>query len=143
MTRSDDRYFDVPLELSILETAAVAILPVPYDRTSTWKKGADRGAAALMEASQQVELYDIETASEPYLRGIATLAPILCNRGPEILADMVDAHVGELFDKAVLPVVVGGDHSVSIGAIRAAATCNARSISRSSFANHSDRLRRR
>lgn len=100
-------------------TAAAAILPVPYDRTSTWRKGADRGPSALLEASATVELYDIETASEPWRRGIATLAPVLHDGGPEELAELVRARVAEILERGALPVVLGGEHSVTIGAVEA------------------------
>jgi len=102
-------------------TAAAAIIPVPYDETSTWKKGADRGPRALLEASTQVELYDIETRSEPWRRGIATLPPVEYTGSPEGLAEEVARRVGAVLDDGALPVVLGGEHSVSIGAIFAAA----------------------
>jgi len=99
--------------------AAAAILPVPYDLTSTWRKGADRGPSALLEASATVELYDIETASEPWRRGIATLPPVLHDGGPEELADLVRERVAAVLERDALPVVLGGEHSVTIGAVEA------------------------
>ena len=114
-------FFDLPDEYRDPARAAAAILPIPYDATSTWKKGAARGPAAILEASTQVELYDVETASEPYRHGIATLDELVFDGSPEALADEVAREVGEIVDRGQLPVVVGGDHSVSIGAIRAAA----------------------
>lgn len=113
-------FLDLPEEFSDPKRAAVAILPVPYDATSTWKKGADRGPSALLQASGQVELYDLPSDSEPYRRGIATLTPVFCDEGPERLAEMVDDRVDALLERGQLPVVLGGEHSVSIGAIRAA-----------------------
>jgi len=114
---------DLPAPCFDPATAAIAVLPVPYDRTSTWKKGADLGPAAIIEASHQVEWYDIPTRTEVYRRGIATLEPVVCDEGPEVLADLVDERVTGLLKSGVLPVVLGGEHSVSIGAIRAAARC--------------------
>lgn len=103
------------------ETARIAVIPVPYDLTSSWKKGADRGPAAMIEASANMELYDIPTATEAYRHGICTLDPIAHDGPPESLADLVDAAVQARFERGQLPVVLGGEHSVSIGAIRAAA----------------------
>ena len=57
---------DVPEQYRDPSTAAVAILPVPYDATSSWVKGADKGPAAILDASATVENYDIESDSEPY-----------------------------------------------------------------------------
>jgi agmatinase len=121
MTEKIARFFGLSEEFSDPEAAAAAILPVPYDATSTWKKGADRGPAAILAASAQVELYDIETGTEPYRAGIATLPEIRFEGPPEALADRVAAAVGEVLDRGQLPVLLGGEHSVSIGAMRAAA----------------------
>jgi agmatinase len=114
-------YYDLPDALTGIETAKVAILPVPYDSTATWKKGADRAPEAILEASHHVEFYDVVTGIEPCRWGIATLDPIVFDGPPEGLADLVDERVGGLIESDKLPVVLGGDHSVSIGSIRAAA----------------------
>ncbi|MGW8283425.1 MAG: arginase family protein, partial [Gemmatimonadota bacterium] len=101
--------------------AAAAIIPVPYDLTSTWRKGADRGPSALLEASGTIELYDIQTASEPWKRGIVTLSPIVHEGGPEELASRVRTVTSEVLARGAIPVVIGGEHSVTIGAVEAAA----------------------
>lgn len=101
--------------------AAAVVLPVPYDATSTWRKGADRGPAAILEASTAVELYDIPTRTEPHRKGIATLAPVEWDGPPEGLADRVADWTNRILGGDQLPVILGGEHSVSIGAIRAAA----------------------
>ncbi len=101
--------------------AAAAIIPVPYDLTSTWRKGADRGPAALLDASGTIELFDIQTASEPWKRGIVTLPPIRHDGGPETLADRVRTTAAEVLARGAIPVVIGGEHSVTIGAVEAAA----------------------
>jgi agmatinase len=114
-------FFDLPSELSDPRRAAAAILPVPYDLTSSWKKGAGRGPEAILEASNYVEVWDIETGSEPYRKGIATLPPLRWEGSPEELADRVSNAVGEILDRGQLSIVLGGEHSVTIGAVRAAA----------------------
>jgi agmatinase len=115
-----ERYFDLADEHANLETAKAAILPVPYDLTATWKKGAARAPEAILEASHHIELYDVVTGVEPCSWGIATLDPIVFDGPPEDLADLVDDSVGSLLESDTLPVILGGDHSISIGAIRAA-----------------------
>jgi agmatinase len=115
------RFCELPDDLADPAIAAAAILPVPYDLTSTWKKGADSGPLAILEASHHLEWYDVATGRETCRLGIATLDPVLCEGQPEELADLVDGRMTELLRRGVLPVVLGGDHSVSIGAIRAAA----------------------
>jgi len=103
------------------ESAAAVVIPVPYDLTSSWRKGADRGPAALLEASAYVELYDIETASEPWLRGIETSASVLCDGTPEAMTSLVRERVDDVMLRGALPIVLGGEHSVTIGAVQAAA----------------------
>ena len=103
------------------DTAEVAILPVPYDGTSTWIKGADRGPGALLDASFNLEFYDIETGTEVYKRGIATLDPVLEDSSPEAMADEVERRMERILADGKFPVLIGGEHSVSIGAFRAVA----------------------
>jgi agmatinase len=104
---------------SALENAEVVIIPVPYDRTSTWLKGADKGPAAIIEASANMELYDIETDSEVYRKGIFTDSPINCDGPPEEMIDVVAAKAAHYIKKGKFIVVIGGEHSVSIGSITA------------------------
>ncbi|MBN1795694.1 MAG: agmatinase [Sedimentisphaerales bacterium] len=101
------------------ETAKVVILPVAYDGTSTWIKGADKGPAAIIEASANMELYDIETDSEPYKNGIYTANAITGNWPPEEMTQDVRQKVADYISQNKFVVTVGGEHSVSIGAIKA------------------------
>ena len=101
--------------------AAAAIIPVPYDLTSTWLKGADRGPSALLDASATIELYDIQTESEPWKRGIVTLPPVLHDSGPKELAGLVRTAAAAVLARGAIPVVIGGEHTVTIGAVEAAA----------------------
>lgn len=103
------------------ETAEIAILPVPYDGTSTWIKGADQGPRAILEASPNMEFYDIETDSEVFKHGIATLDPVTENATPEDMADAVEQRMDTILKDKKFPVMLGGEHSVSIGAFRAIA----------------------
>ena len=62
-------YGGLPEEYTRYDSSDIIIIPVPYDGTSTWVKGADKGPAALLDASANMELYDIETDSEVYTSG--------------------------------------------------------------------------
>lgn len=114
-------FLDLPEEMRDPRDSRFAVLPVPYDKTSSWKKGADKGPEAIIDASATVEWYDIQTNAEPCRRGITTLPAIACDGTPKQLADHVEAAVDRIFDAEQIPIVLGGEHSVSIGAIRAAA----------------------
>ncbi len=97
----------------------IVILPVPYDETSTWMKGADKGPDAILEASLNLEFYDIETDSEVHKKGIFTLEPLLEKSSPEVLVNSVRNKVSFLLSEKKFPVIIGGNHTISIGAIRA------------------------
>lgn len=110
---------DLPKQYSEFETSKVAIVPVPYDGTSTWIKGADKGPKALLDASANMEIYDIETDSEVYKVGIYTDKPITEDSSPEAMVKAVKARTLSFIDKGKFTVIIGGEHSVSIGTIQA------------------------
>ena len=106
---------------SAYETSPVVILPVPFDATSTWIHGADRGPDAILEASANMELYDIQTNREVYLEGIHTADPVGMTHDPEIMVEEVQTAVAGILADQKFPVIIGGNHSVSIGSVRACA----------------------
>jgi len=116
---------DLPEQYSALERARIVVIPIPYDRTSTWLKGADKGPAAIIEASAHMELYDIETDSEVYKKGIFTAEPVDGPELPEDMIEMVAEQVQKYLENDKFVVVVGGEHSVSIGSVRAHMVNNA------------------
>jgi agmatinase len=97
----------------------IIILPVPYDETSTWMRGADKGPDAILEASVNLEFYDVETSSEAHLKGINTVGPVLEKDTPEKLVNAVYDRTLSLLADNKFPVIVGGNHTVSIGSIKA------------------------
>lgn len=114
-------YGDFEEQYTQYDTAEIAILPVPYDGTSTWIKGADKGPRAILEASPNMEFYDIETDSEVYKQGIATLEAVAEDSSPEAMADEVERRMDKILQDKKFPVLLGGEHSVSIGAFHAIA----------------------
>lgn len=101
------------------ENSEIIILPVPYDETSTWMRGSDKGPDAILEASVNLEFYDIETASEAHLKGIHTTYPVLEKETPLKLVEAVYRRTLELIDQKKFPVIIGGNHTVPIGAFNA------------------------
>ncbi|MCE5347806.1 MAG: agmatinase [Bacteroidales bacterium] len=97
----------------------IIIVPVPYDATSTWMKGADKGPEAILQASVNLEFYDVETESEAHLKGINTIEPIIEKETPEKLVNAVYNKVLSLLSENKFPVIIGGNHTVSIGAFKA------------------------
>ena len=80
------------------QESGIIIVPVPYDETSTWMKGADKGPDAILEASVNLEFYDIETSSEAHLKGIYTVDPVLEKETPEKL-------VNDVYDRILITSV--------------------------------------
>ena len=97
----------------------IIIVPVPYDETSTWMKGADKGPDAILEASVNLEFYDVETGSEAHLKGIYTIDPVVQNETPELLVEDVYNRILSLLNDNKFPVIIGGNHTVSIGSVKA------------------------
>ena len=119
-----NNFGNLPKAYCRLDHCRIAIVPVPYDRTSTWLKGADKGPAAIIEASANMELYDIETDSEVYKHGIFTDRSVKGHLLPQNMIKAVERRVLGHIDKGRFTVVVGGEHSVSIGSVRAHARRN-------------------
>jgi agmatinase len=101
------------------ETAAVWLQSIPYDGTSTWGKGADKAFPAFLEAAENMEIYDIETDSEVYRNGIHILPEIAENRSPEKVFETVYHKTKQLLESNRFLTFFGGEHSISIGIIRA------------------------
>lgn len=105
-------------ENSRYEGSEIVVLPVPYGETTTWMKGVEKGPKAIVDASYQLEGYDIETDSEVYEKGIHTYKPIT-TKSPEKLFEKVHSVVTKLLKDKKFVVTLGGEHSVSIGTIKA------------------------
>jgi len=101
------------------DKAAILLQPIPYDGTSTWGKGADRGFEAFMDAAENMEVYDIETGSEVYRRGIHVLPPIIERSSPEAMFRAIYEKTAELLETEKFLTFLGGEHSISIGVIKA------------------------
>lgn len=112
-------YGGIPEEYSKIETAKIVLIPVPYDGTSTWQKGSDKGPDAFLHASENMELYDIETDSEVYKQGIHLADPVVENESPEKMVAAVYEQTKSLLLSKKFVTIFGGEHSVSMGSIRA------------------------
>ncbi len=116
-------YAGIPEQNSKIETSKVVLIPVPYDGTSTWQKGADKGPEAFLQASENMELYDIETDTEVYKNGIYLAEAVTENASPESMVDAVHKITKSYIKKNKFVTLFGGEHSISIGSIRAFNEC--------------------
>ena len=112
-------YAGIPEEFAKLEQAKVVLIPVPYDGTSTWQKGADKGPQAFLDASENMELYDIETDTEVYQQGVFLADAVTENSSPEAMVEAVHEATKKYIKKNKFVTIFGGEHSISIGTIRA------------------------
>lgn len=113
-------YAGIPEENAAKDTSKVMLLTVPYDGTSTWGKGADKGPELFLDASENMELYDIETGTEPFLHGVWMAGEVTENSTPEQMTQAVYEKTKELLmEDDKLFTLFGGEHSVSIGSIKA------------------------
>lgn len=121
MPKINKQFGDFSPEFCNPETAAIGIVPVPYDGTSTWVKGADKGPQAILDASYNLEFYDIETESEVFRKGLYTAPAVEGLDTPEQVAKTIRQRTTALLDRNKFPVILGGEHSVSIGVFEAMA----------------------
>ncbi len=112
-------YAGIPDEFAKLDNAKIVLIPVPYDGTSTWQKGADKGPEAFLNASENMELYDIETDTEVYQQGIYLAPPVTEKESPEAMVDAVHKVTKDFIKRNKFVTAFGGEHSISIGTIRA------------------------
>jgi len=122
----DDRFYP-PRNFANLEPAfsayagsRVAVLPVPYDSTTTARAGAREGPMAIIDASADMELFDLVLERETYRAGITTLPEIAPNLGsPAAMIDRIQSVVDNLLGDGKFVVTLGGEHTVAVAPVRA------------------------
>jgi agmatinase len=119
-------FLNLPEEYQRPETSRVHVLPVPLEETVSFGGGTRGGPEAIIEASRQVELYDRILGGEPALEyGIHTLPPVGMTGTIDDVLARVQAAVARIVGAGRLPVVLGGEHTVTIGPVRAIAAAAA------------------
>jgi len=102
--------------------AGFAVLPIPYDATTSYRGGTRDGPAAIIAASQQVELFDPELRREFHTAGIATLDPIVPNAaGPEEMQRDIHAAARRIVRDGKFLLGLGGEHGITAGLVKAVA----------------------
>lgn len=111
-----DNFLGLPDEHSSYERAAVLVLPIPFEATVSYGGGTRYGPAAIIEASQQVELYDREFDREPATEyGVHTLPALELADDPEAAIAQIAAATAAAAASGKLVVGLGGEHTVSVG----------------------------
>jgi agmatinase len=122
MPTSTMNFFGLSEDYSSRENSRVAIISVPYESTTTYGKGTKDGPQALLDASQQVELFDDELWIEPFKIGIHTVGSINVDPVDDTTENpfsQITEAVRPLVEIEKFPIIIGGEHSISTGAARA------------------------
>lgn len=114
------KFCDLEDRYSSWERSGIAILPVSYDLTTSYRPGTSAGPKAIIDASRYMEAYDDETGKEVYKQGIYTLEEIKpVNPEPEEIIKKVEKEVSSILKAGKFPIVLGGEHSITLGPIKA------------------------
>lgn len=121
-----DNFGALEKEFSDYEKSKVVVLPVPYDYTRSWvvgeswgKMDASQGPKAIISASKNMELYDVETDKTIAEIGIHTLPELRVERDAEKNVGKIEQEINKHLKKNKFIVMLGGEHSISTGAVRA------------------------
>ncbi len=119
-TSHPHNFLGLPPQFTQFERSEFVILPVPYEQTTTYRVGTKDGPQAIISASQEVETFDEELKFEAYHAGICTLDPLeITAAGPERMIEKVYQATRKLLSKGKILVMLGGEHTISIGAVKA------------------------
>jgi agmatinase len=104
------------IEQAPLDKAGFAVLPVPYEKTVSYSGGTGLGPSAILQASEQLELWDGK--SVPAEHGIHTCSPVDCSGSGDQTIDNIAKATTEILNAGAMPVVLGGEHTVTYGVIK-------------------------
>ena len=122
VARHWDTFLDVGPDEIALEDARVVLVPVPYDSTTSYRGGARDGPAAIIAASRQLEDYDLELDRDVSEAGIYTAPAIVPDvSGPRAMLAVVEDVVTRLAAPGRIVGLLGGEHSITVGAVAALA----------------------
>lgn len=110
-------------QFSESSTSKIVLIPVLFEQTASSAKDKDRSAKAFLEASENVELYDIETDSEVYKHGICLSDKVSENSSLEEMVFAVHETTKKYIQKNKFVTLFGGERAISIGSIRAFNEC--------------------
>ncbi len=109
----------VPEEYADFEKSRAVVLPIPYDSTTEWRSGSRDGPMAIIDASQYLEQFD-QALGLIYRCGIHTLPELEPSMGgPQQTIERVHQVASELVRKEKFVVMLGGEHSLTLGMVRA------------------------
>ena len=131
-------FLDISSQYSDFENSKAVVISFPFEKSTTFGKGTKFGPKAIISASGQVELFDEELEREAYKEiGVATLPQIMPGKTKAKLFDPLVKKVGEVVSKGKFPIILGGEHTISIGGVLGVAA-NYKTFSVLHFDAHAD-----
>ena len=113
-------FLALPYDQSALESSRVAIIPVPYDSTTSFRSGSRDGPEAMITASYSLEDYDFELELDVSEIGIHTTGAIEPHMaGPGPMTERIKSVVGDYLTIGKTIGLLGGEHSITIGSVQA------------------------
>ena len=109
----------LPPEWTCADKSKIFLLPVPYETTTTYRGGCRNGPSAIIEASLNMELYDEDLKCEPCEIGVHTLPPLDVFDDAEDTIARLDAAAAAYIERDKFVTMLGGEHTVSLGMVRA------------------------
>ena len=116
MSGPSTRFLDTEIPELAPERARFHVLPVPYEKTVSYGHGTARGPGSIIAASGQLERWD--GASDPGAEGIYTWPAIDCSDEPAKVIQRIADGVARILALKKIPVVLGGEHTVTWGVIQ-------------------------
>ncbi|OGQ46894.1 MAG: agmatinase [Deltaproteobacteria bacterium RIFCSPLOWO2_02_FULL_46_8] len=122
MPKLSPHFMGLPAEETQYKNSPVVIIPVPWEKTTSYMKGTGKGPQAIIAASHQVEFYDAELKKENWKPGIHTFSPVDFGASDSKKAlEAIEKTVGQVLDDHKFPIALGGEHTLTAGCVAAAA----------------------
>ncbi|MBI3027163.1 agmatinase [Candidatus Woesearchaeota archaeon] len=116
--KEPNNFAEIPDTFSDYTNSKAVILPFPYEKTTCYVKGTEKGPAAIIKASTEVELYD-EEFGNIFEAGICTLNHLEVDKKPEMMVNHIHQKIKNLLEDGKFIVTLGGEHSITSGIVKA------------------------
>lgn len=113
-------FLDLPKEFSNFKKSKIVIVPFGFEKTSSYIKGTRLAPEAIIKASSQVELWDEEEWFAPHKAGLATLKIKKIEKNHQKAINQLSEIIKKIYLFKKFPIILGGEHSITIGSLRAA-----------------------
>tara|TARA_Y100000310_G_scaffold318956_1_gene373635 strand:+ start:8001 stop:8906 length:906 start_codon:yes stop_codon:yes gene_type:complete len=119
-THQWNTFLDTPPDEDRFDDAKFVVLPAPYETTTSFLTGTRDGPSAIVNASAQLEDYDLELDADISIVGIHTAPALVPNlHAPQAIVEQVDQVVDWVAAGGKIPALLGGEHTVTVGAVKA------------------------